>query len=142
MDILYRALNSEEIKAGGILLPKSQDPFVAPLGFPVPFPAMFGETENHAVRDHQRDGIFPTRGVSTTTLKDIAFNKYGKKLGTIAIINRAALKNLGIKEFVVSEILSKGEILHPGDDEVILTYDEDGALPKEIIIEIVKIEIT
>jgi hypothetical protein len=142
MDILYRALNLDEIQAGGVLLPKSQDPFIAPLGFPVPFPAMFGETENHAVRDHQRDGRFPTRGVSTTTSKDIAFDKYGKKSGVIALINRAALRKLGVKEFVVSETLSIGEILHPEDDEVILTYDKDGALPKEIIIEIVKIEAT
>jgi hypothetical protein len=140
MSILYRALRKEEIDKGNILLPKSDELFVAPNIFPQVFPIIFGDTPEHAARIHQWDGKIPTRGISTTPIKDIAFKKYGQNLGVIAIIDRVNLKRFGITEYKVSEVVPEGVIFAPEDEEVILVYEKDDPFPSEIIIEVVELK--
>ena len=139
MDILYRALRLEEINAGGILIPKETKSFLALLRCGFLTGDCLGMTENHAVKDHQSNGKIPTRGVSTTTLKKIAFEKYSKKHGVVALIDRNKLKQFKIKEYVVKKILHPSQIFNPEDDEVILVYEKDGAFPKKIITEVIDI---
>ncbi len=139
MKILYRALRPEEIDAGGILIPKKRAPFLGPLRCGFQTGDCIGMNERHAVIDHQTKGMIPTRGVSTTTSKQIAFEKYSKKHGVVTLIDRTKLKYFGIKEFIVKEILHSSQILNPNDDEIILVYEKDGALPKEIIIKVIDI---
>ncbi|MCP4491751.1 MAG: hypothetical protein GY820_31260 [Gammaproteobacteria bacterium] len=139
MNFLYRALNLEEITAGNILIPKSQNTFIGEQRFPITFPMVFGPTENHAVREHQWDGDFETRGISTSLNKNIVIEKYGAKHGVIAVISRIKLKEHKVKEIIVSSVLHENEILHPEDEEVILIYEKDGTFPKEIISEIIAI---
>ena len=138
MNILYRALRQEEIDQGNILLPKSNEPFVAPNMFPQVFPIIFGDTPEHAARRHQWDGEFKTRGVSTTPLKEIAFNKYGKNLGVIALIDRESLKRFGVTEHSVNDVVPEGVIFAYEDNEIILVYEKDGPFPSEIIIKVVE----
>ena len=59
---LFRALRGEEISAGHVLIPKSQAPFRAHPRLPNVLPFNLGERGEHAVKDHQWDGKFPTRG--------------------------------------------------------------------------------
>jgi len=139
MNILYRALRPKEIAAGGILIPKCNDSFVAPLRVPFPSGDCVGMNTKHAVRDQQLDGKLPTRGVSTTTSKEIAFEKYGKKHGIIAVIDRGKLKSYGIREYVVKAILQPEFITYPEDEEIILVQEQDGSFPKEIIMELIDI---
>ncbi|MCB2141163.1 hypothetical protein KQH27_00480 [bacterium] len=139
MKILYRALRKEEIDAGGVLIPKEATSFLAPFRCDFQCGDNIGMTEKHAVIDHQTNGLIPTRGVSTTTSKKIAFEKYSKRFGVVALINRSILRNFGIKEYVVNKILHQSQILHPEDDEVILVYEKDGEFPREIISEIIDI---
>lgn len=139
-DVLYRALNEKEIEGGNVLIPKSQEPFLAELRFPFMFSAPLGPTEEHAVRDHQSNGQYPTRGISTTFDKKIAFEKYGSINKVIAVICRSKLKEYEIKEFIVKDTISADYIMHPEDEEVVLVQDKDGNLPQEIIIEIIRVE--
>lgn len=139
MNILYRALNKEEIKAGGILIPKETTTFLAPLRCGFQVGDNIGMTEEHAVIDHQNNGKIPTRGVSTTTSRKIAYEKYSKKLGMVALIDRSKLKEYGIKEYVVKDTLHSSKILHPEDEEVILVSEIDGEFPKEIITKVIQI---
>lgn len=138
MNFLYRALRKIEIESDYVLIPKSQSPFVAEQRFPATFPIMFGPIERHAVRDHQWDGKYPTRGVSTSLNIEVA-KTYSREHGVIVKISRAELKEFGIKEYIVNEILPANEIVKPKDEEVILVQDKDGNLPKEIIVEIIQI---
>lgn len=137
---LYRALNEYEIKNGLLLYPKSTKEFIAPLRLPFLLSNnTLGKTKVNAIREHQYDSKFPTRGVSTSLNKRIAIEKYGKDLGVIAIIDRNKLKEYNIEEIVVSEELDGFYILHPEDEEVILIYENDGPLPKEIIKDFIRI---
>jgi hypothetical protein len=139
MGILYRALRREEIDAGGILIPKETTTFLASFKCGYQIGDFIGMTEKHAVIDQLTSDKTPTRGVSTTTAKQIAFEKYAKNHRMVALIDRNKLKHFKIKEFIVKEILHPSQILHPEDDEVILVYDKDGAFPKEIIIKVIDI---
>ena len=142
MNLLYRALRKEEIEKGNILLPKSMEPFKAPLRFPVTFPLTFGDTVSHAIRDHQWDSKFPTRGISTSPLREVAFEKYGKSFGVIANINRDVLVEYGVTEYIVNENIPINEVFAPEDEEIILVYKNEGPLPREINYKVVELEIT
>ena len=138
MNFLYRALRKLEIESGYVLIPKSQEPFVSEQRFPATFPIMFGLIERHAVREHQWDGKYPTRGVSTSLNIEVA-KSYSKEHGVVVKISREKLREFGIKECVVNEILPADEIVKPKDEEVILVQDTDGNFPREIIVEIIQI---
>jgi len=131
---LFRALNSDEIRAGCVLIPKSKDSFLAEPRFPAMFPIVFGSSERNAVRDHQWDSRFNTRGVSTSTSLDVA-KRYAHN-NIIVKVCRDNLREFGIKEYVVKEILPESEISHPEDEEVILVQEENGSFPKDIIVEV------
>jgi hypothetical protein len=125
---LYRALRDEEIKAGCILLPKSQEAFRALPRLPLVLPFTLGETEEHAVRDHQWDGKFPTRGASCTTEWSVAV-RYAAKNKIVVSIDESKCDSLGLRRYVVRDIVHSKLIIHPEDEEVVLVSDkEDGAL--------------
>ncbi len=133
MSFLYRALRPLEIEKGYILIPKSNESFLACEKFPMPFPIPFGQTEIGAIKDHQFNGKYPTRGVSTTFDKKIALSKYCPDNGVVAIICRVTCAKIGIKEYIVKDHLAVSDILHPEDEEVILVLEKNGAFPKERI---------
>ncbi len=142
---LYRALRDAEIKAGCILLPKTQKAFRSGLRFPMVFPDTFGETEEHAVRDHQdadwkkNDPTRDTRGASCTTDLSVA-EHYAEKLKIVVRIDESKCRSLGIRRYVVRDIVPSQSIIHPEDEEVVLVSDkEDGAFPKEIVSEVIDI---
>jgi hypothetical protein len=136
---LYRALRDAEIKAGCILIPKSQEPFRALPRFPLVFPITLGETEEHAVRDHQWNGEFLTRGASCTTEWSVAV-RYAAKSKIVVSIDESKCDSLGVRRYVVRDIVPSELIIHPEDEEVILVSDkEDGAFPKEIVSEVIDI---
>jgi len=140
---LFRALRIEEINAGFIMIPKSQELFSAEIkiGVDTHFPWMFGATEEHAVRQHQwKQNGFPTRGVSTTPHIERA-RFYAQKNKVIVVINRKLLSKYEIKEYMVKEWLSALDVAVPEDDEVILIMKEDGSFPKEIIAEIIHLDL-
>jgi len=137
MNFLYRALREIEIESGCILIPKSQSSFVSEQRFPITFPINFGPIERHAVRDHQWAGQYPTRGISTSLNIDVA-RTYSEKHGVIVKISRSKLRECGIKEYVVNEILPPNEVVKPEDEEVILVQEKDGNFPKKVILEIIK----
>ncbi len=139
---LYRALRKEEINAGCILIPKSQDPFAAEIRLEVDtrFPWTFGVTEEHAVNQHQwNQNGFPTRGISTTPHIERA-RFYAQVNKVIISIDRELLSKYGIKEYVVKEWISNLDVAVPEDDEVILVMNDDGAFPEKIISEIIRLD--
>ena len=142
---LYRALRDEEIKAGCILLPKSQEAFRALPRLPLVLPFTLGEREEHAVRDHQdaewkkKDPTRDTRGASCTTEWSVA-ERYAAEHKIIVRIDESKCRSLGVRRIVVRDIVPSKLIIHPEDEEVVLVSDkEDGAFPKEIIIEVIDI---
>jgi len=132
---LYRALRREEIEAGCILIPKSQKPFRANFRFPVKFPAEFGETVPHAIRDHQDHGKFPTRGISTTPFYQRALH-YAQHQRRIARIDVTALSSRGVKCYRVADFVEPEFIAKPEDDEVILVYEDASDFPDGCIAEV------
>ena len=140
---LYRALRVEEIEAGYVLIPKGQGPFLAlpRLGIDTRLPFVLGATEEHAVKQHQMGEIFQTSGISTTPHLERA-KYYAKTHRVIVKISRQRLAQLGIREYVVEEVLQpfSADILVPEDDEVILAHDTDGPFPKELIDEVINLD--
>lgn len=132
---LYRALRDVEISAGNILIPKSQAPFLAHPRLPIVLPFTLGEREEHAVREQQWNGQYPTRGVSCTTEWKIAL-QYATTSRVIVRIDEEACDRLGIHRCRVRDRVPLQLIAHPEDEEVILVSDEDGPLPKEIVAEV------
>jgi hypothetical protein len=129
---LYRALRQDEIEAGFVLIPKSQTAFRAHPKLPLVLPVYLGEAEEHAVRDHQCDGQYLTRGVSCTTEWTVAL-RYARASNVIVSIDEAVCERLGIRRFRVREHTPLELIIHPEDEEVILVYDKNGVFPKEIV---------
>ena len=140
---LYRALRKEEIDAGNILIPKSQEPFRSypRFGIDTRFPIVLRDTEEHAVRQHQwKQSGFPTSGVSTTPHFEKA--KFYARDGIIVKINRQLFSKYRIKEYIVKKYLGKfqDDIAAPEDDEIILVQENGAPFPKEIIEKVVKID--
>ena len=135
---LYRALNVAEIEAGYVLIPKSQAPFRAPPRLPNELPFTLSETEENAAREHQWDGKFPARGVSCTTKWTVAV-RYAAKKKIMVCIDESKCERFGVRRIRVCDIVPLKLIIHPEDEEVILVFDKDGALPKEIISEVIDV---
>ena len=138
---LYRGLRKEEIDAGNLLIPKSQEPFAADpcLGIDTRLPFILGKTEEHAVRKHQwLQSGYPTRGISTTPHIERA-RIYAKSNKIIVVIDRRLFKQYGIREYHINTILGAfpEDISVPEDDEVIIVFDVDGPFPKELIVEVI-----
>lgn len=140
---LYRALRKEEIDEGCILIPKIIESFRKHPRLPISLPFNLGECEEYAVRQHQWDGEGipddPTAGISTTPHLERA-KKYARE-GMIVKIDRSLFERCSIKEYSVNEWLSNRpeDIAVPGDNEVILV-NEKGVFPKEIIVELIRVE--
>jgi len=140
---LYRALRKEEIEAGNILIPKEQEPFkkLPRLGIDTRLPFVLGETEEHAIRQHQwQQKGFLTSGISTTPHFERA--KFYARDGVVVKINRSLFNKHGIKEYVVKEYLKKfpEDIAVPDDEEIILVKEDGKPFPKEIIEEVIIID--
>ena len=135
---LYRALNDIEVEAGNVLIPKSHEPFLANPKLPNVLPFTLGNREEHAVRDHQWNGEYPTRGVSCTTEWKIALH-YAAKTKVIVRISEDACNRFGILRFRVRDCIPLELIVRPQDEEVILVCDKNGAFPKEIIASVLNI---
>ena len=116
---LYRALREEEIKDGGVLIPKKTKLFIAHPRLPITLPFRLGLHHEHAVREHQWDSRYETCGISTTPhLARARF--YAAKLGVIVKIDVTMLESLGIIQFRVADFVAQAEIAVSEDDEVIL----------------------
>ena len=87
------------------------------------FPIAFGETEEHAVRDHQWDGKFPTRGASCTSELSVA-ERYATKSKIVVRIDESKCDSLGVRRIRVRDIVPSTQIIHPEDEEVILVSDK------------------
>ncbi len=57
----------------------------------------------------------------------------------IVKIDTSLFDKLGIKVYDVNEVFRPSDIAAHDDHEVILVFEKDGAFPREIIIEIIKI---
>jgi hypothetical protein len=134
---LFRALRQEEVDAGCVLIPKTTSSFLAGLRFPVVFPVVFGETVDHAIRDHQWSGKYETSGISTTSHLHRA-RHYAQKVGVIVKIPTTPLSQYGVKTYAVKEHVSQALIAVPEDDEVILVCEKGYAFPKEIICDVIR----
>jgi hypothetical protein len=143
-DFLYRALRIVEIEKGVTLISKSQEAFIAHprLGIDTRFPFMLGETEEHAVRQHQwQQKGYPTRGISTTPHLERA-KYYAHENKIIVRINRSLLRENQIKEYVVNDLLGPfpQDIACPEDDEVILVQNQNSEWSKSIIDQVLRLD--
>jgi hypothetical protein len=133
--IFYRALRDVEVELGNVLIPKSQEPFLAHPKLPHVVPFLMGKREEHAVRDHQWNGQYLTRGVSCTLSRNIAI-RYAATTKVIVEIDEAKCVYFGIRCYRVCDYVPPELIIHPDDGEIILVSDNDGAFPKEIITDV------
>lgn len=102
-----------------------------------------GNSIDNAVIAHQRDsGAFPSSGVSTTPFfaraKIYATHKGKQEKGFVYKIDRVLLVEKGVVEHRVADYTQYSEI--PEDDEVVLVSNNNGALPQEIVIEVISIK--
>jgi hypothetical protein len=129
---LYEKLNGE-------LRPKETTPFKRhpKWGRAIWGESKWGEENKNGVIEHQLNQIgYATSGVSTSPHieRAIFYATYGGKNGYIYVIDRNLLKDFGIEEYVVNEILKAPSV--PEDDEVILVAKNMRELPYQIITEI------
>lgn len=145
---LYRGVNPELHRAnGGKLVPKAPG---------VPFEehvywggdwywgdgSVWGKSERNAVIQHQRDSNKnPTSGVSTTpsleNAKRYATHNGKYSSGYVYKIDTDRLKRYGVSVYVVNEHAALPHI--PEDQEIILVAEDFGALPSEIIDEVLEV---
>jgi hypothetical protein len=130
---LYRALREAEIQAGGVLIPKKTELFIAHPRLPITLPFRLGLYHEHAVREHQWDGLYETCGISTTPHLARA-QLYAARLGVIVKIDLTILESVGIVHFRVADFVAPSEIAVPEDDEVILVSPTN-YFSREIIVD-------
>ena len=135
---LFRALREAEIEAGNILIPKSQAPFLAHPRLPLVLPFTLGEREEHAVREHQWDSKYPTRGISCTTEWSAAL-RYASRCKVIVTISEELCEAHGIRRYRVRDHVPLQLIEHPEDEEVILVSSVDGPLPAAIVTTVTRV---
>lgn len=104
---------------------------------------VYGESERNAIIQHQKDSaIFPTSGISTTpnyaNAISYAKSKNKNKEGYVYKIDTTLLDYYGVYHKIVDEHVTIPTI--PEDNEVILFANDGGCLPKEIIVEKIKID--
>jgi len=130
---LYRALRPDEIASGCILIPKSIKPFKAHPRLPNVLPFILDERIEHAIREHQLEGNYRTRGVSCTTDWEVAL-RYAQSNRVIVAIDSCALEQNGIRRITIREVIHVELIEHPEDDECVLVSETNGPLPSGIIL--------
>lgn len=129
---LFRGLRVEEVAAGNVPLAKGVGPFLANPRLPIRLPFILGERIEHAVREHQWSGRYPTSGISTSLLFERACF-YGAQTRVVVEIDTARFGELGIAAYKVSDYVDHEFIVCPEDQEVILCYNEGQPLPHQVI---------
>ena len=145
-EFLFRGVSSQLHDSGRGLQPKSTGSFS--------YGARYGEatygsgwtygnTKANAVLKHQLNQAgFPTSGISTTPIYDraafyaIAGGRHQE--GYVYKINRTALADHGVEEFVVADFTPAPSV--PEDQEVILVVSSGGGLPGAVVAELIKIK--
>jgi hypothetical protein len=102
----------------------------------------YEESEANAVIMHQRDSLkYPSSGVSTTPIYKNAeayATHHGKHArGYVFKIDATLLEAAGVKSYPVSDYAAQPAI--PGDREVLLVPADFGALPSDIIVEVIEV---
>jgi hypothetical protein len=144
--LLYRGVSEElHVKLNGELRPKKCHIFSSSPKWDISQwdKVYWEESERNAVIEHQQNQVgYPTSGISTTPHIERAkfYATHGGKYSTgyIYVIDRAQCEELGIKVFIVNEVVPLPSVVI--DDEVILVAKDFGVLPHSIIIEILKID--
>src|SRR5882762_4657715 len=141
---LYRGVNAELYAiTGGKLAPKATgQPFrrAVYFGEEVYFGdgSVYGEAETNAVLMHQRNSSkYPSSGVSTTPIFENAkkYATHNNQSGYVYKIDTHCLDAAGVKTYSVDEPAVQPVI--PQDQEVIRVAADCGALPDEIVVEII-----
>ena len=146
MNFLYRGVSLEiHLKNKGKLVPKGltfkhsvkYGSRIAKYGPGI----TYGYSENNAVIGHQSNSTeFPTSGVSTTPhfkRARLYATKEKNDKGIVYKINREYLADFAVREYIVNKYAAQPTV--PEDDEVILAHKDNGLLPKEIIIDVIKV---
>ncbi len=97
----------------------------------------YGESETNAVQMHQRNSTkYPSSGVSTTPHIENAraYAKHNNRSGYIYKIDTELLAAAGVAAHFVRDHAIQPAI--PGDEEVILVAKDLGALPAEVVVEV------
>jgi len=142
---LFRALRKVEIESDYFLIPKESntDEFTSEpiFGIDTTFPFSYGSVDNK-VRQHQwKQNGLPTRGISTTPYLNRA-KFYAQRNRIVAKIDTSLFERYGITMHDINEVLGfrPSDIAMKEDNEIILTYKEAGAFPKEIISELIYLD--
>jgi len=143
--ILYRGLHQSKYKSlASILTPKVFEHFMKPPKYGIAQwnCSTWGESEINAVIEHQHNQLgLPTSGLSTTPIferaKFYALGRYKTGFGYVISIDSESLPALGVKQFVVNDIVRKPSILD--DQEVILVAESFGSIPEQAVIEVTKV---
>lgn len=143
---LYRGVSEVIHQKGEALHPRgtSFNQFIVyGTGFKYGSGVKYGQSPVNAAIKHQVDSLrFPTAGISTTPLIErakyyaLGGNKFKK--GFVYKIDRQKAQLAQITEWHVSEYAKISQV--PEDDEHILVSHDNGALPKDIVIEIIEVE--
>lgn len=130
--MLFRGLAPVEVQERCIPIAKKQQPLLAHPRLPSRLPFILGERIEHAVREHQWCGKYPTSGISTSPLFDRAAF-YGRSTGVVVEIDTTTFGELGIAAYKVSDYVDDEFIVCPEDQEIILCYREGQPLPQEAV---------
>lgn len=141
---LYRGVNVEMYETlGGALHPKQFVPFtrVPEFGRDEWGNCFWGDSSQNAVVEHQRHQAgYPTSGVSATPHLERALfyaTRRGELLeGYIYVINQSVCHSCGVTLYVVNNIVPRPSVVE--DDEVILVAQDFGAIPSDVVIEVIK----
>jgi len=144
---LHRGVNSDLYnRTGGQLIPKAiGKPFKRAMKYGQGFKYgtfTYGTSTKNAIVAHQRDSSrFPSSGVSTTPIfenaKIYATHRGKFKSGFIFKIDTELLASFYVEAYEVSNYVQKPAI--PKDKEVILVASDQGSLPTDIVVEIIKV---
>ena len=146
---LYRGVNSDLYETTeGRLLPKTiGEDFKLGIKYGQGFKygeITYGKSVKNAIVAHQKNSsTFPSSGISTTPVfenaKAYALHKGKYTSGYVFKIDTELLKSVGVMAYDVSEYAPAPAI--PEDKEIILVAKDFGALPKEIVIEIIEVKV-
>ena len=140
---LYRGVNADlYAQTGGRLEPKAMGrEFKRPVYFgeEVYFGdgSTFEESSANAVLMHQRNSSkYPSSGTSTTPHIENAraYATHESRPGYIYKIDTTRFEAVGVTAYIVKDVAVQPAI--PGDEEVILVAKDGGAIPAEVVVEV------
>lgn len=143
---LYRGVNSAMYESiSGKLVPKlmGEDFQLIEKYGRFKYPARtYGKSTKNAVVAHQEDSsINPSSGVSTTPFfenaKTYAIHDGNFESGYVFKIDTELLESFSVSAYVVLEYTQNPAI--PEEKEIILVASDCGALPQNIVVEIIKV---